>query len=71
LFPSKAIGSVVGIGGAISGIGSMLAAELTGRILQNHPGNYLPMFIAAGTVYMIAFGAIHLLVPKLEKAEIG
>ncbi len=71
MFPSKAVGSVIGIGGALAGIISMVAAEYTGRILQENPGHYVPMFVVAGTAYMVALLIIHLLVPRLEPADIG
>jgi ACS family hexuronate transporter-like MFS transporter len=71
LFPARALGSVIGIGGAISGIGSILAAEYTGRVLQAHPGNYLPMFVVAGTVYLLCLLMVHVLAPKLEPAHLG
>ena len=70
MFPSKAVGTVIGIGGALAGIGSMLAAEYTGRILQADPNHYLPMFIVAGTIYLAAFLIIHVLVPRLEPAQV-
>jgi MFS transporter, ACS family, hexuronate transporter len=70
MFPSKAVGSVIGIGGAMGGVVSMLAAEYTGRILQASPGYYRPMFLVAGTAYLAALGIIHLLVPRLEPAQI-
>jgi MFS transporter, ACS family, hexuronate transporter len=66
MFPSRAVGSVIGIGGALGGVVSMAAAEFTGRILQAYPGYYLPMFIVAGTAYLAAFLLIHVLVPRLE-----
>ena len=70
MFPSRAVGSVIGIGGALAGVGSMLAAEVTGRILQSNPSGYVPMFVVAGTAYMAALLIIHLLVPNLEPADI-
>ena len=70
LFPSKAVGSVIGIGGALAGVCSILAAEVTGRILQQNPGFYLPMFVVAGTAYLVCLLIIHLLVPRFEPAKI-
>ena len=70
LFPTKAIGSVIGIGGAISVIGSILAAEYTGRVLQAYPGYYLPMFTAAGGFFPVCLLVTHVLVPKLEPADL-
>lgn len=70
MFPSKAVGSVIGIGGAIAGVVSMLAAEYTGRILQASPGFYQPMFFFAGTAYIGAFLIIHALVPRMEPVKL-
>ncbi len=64
MFPRRSIGSVIGIGGAAGGIGGMLIATYTGFILTTF-GNYGPIFFVAGSVYLIALGIIHLLVPRL------
>jgi ACS family hexuronate transporter-like MFS transporter len=69
MFPSRAVASVYGIGGLLAGIGSIVAAELTGRVLEHDPSLYLPMFIIAGTVYFLALLAVHLLVPKLQPID--
>lgn len=71
MFPSHAVGTVVGFGGAVAGLTSMAAAEYTGRILQRDPNFYLPMFVFGGIIYAVAFLIIHLLVPKIEPAKIG
>jgi ACS family hexuronate transporter-like MFS transporter len=70
MFPSRAVGSVIGMGGALAGVVSMVAAEYTGRILQANPGDYLPMFVVAGTAYMAALLIIQVLVPNLEPADL-
>jgi ACS family hexuronate transporter-like MFS transporter len=69
MFPKRAVGSVVGIGGFGGAIGGMVIATFTGLVLQ-FTGSYVPMFIIAGTVYLIALGIIHWLTPRLEPAEI-
>ena len=63
VFPRKAVASVVGLGG-------MLIAIIAGFILE-YIGSYLILFIIAGSVYVIAFVVINLLVPKLETIEIS
>jgi MFS transporter, ACS family, hexuronate transporter len=50
-------------------VGGMLIAKLTGYILET-TGSYVPVFIIAGVAYLIALGIVHLLAPRLEKAEI-
>lgn len=69
MFPKRAVGSVVGIGGMAGSIGGMLIATTVGLILQ-YTGSYFPIFIMAGGAYLLALAIIHLLVPRLEPANI-
>lgn len=69
MFPRKAVGSVVGIGGTAGAIGGMFIAMLVGAILQSTK-SYVPIFVMAGGAYLAALLIIHLLVPKLEPAKI-
>ncbi len=70
MFPKRAVGSVVGIGGAAGGIGGFFIANIVGWVLNRNPGNYLPIFIIAGSMYLSALLIIHLIVPKMEAAEV-
>lgn len=70
MFPRKAVGSVVGIGSCAGAVGGILLPIYIGKVLDANPSFYLPMFIIAGCAYLLAWGAIHLLVPKLEPAKI-
>lgn len=65
MFPRQAVGSVVGIGGMAGAIGGMLISKIVGYVLQS-TGSYVPIFIIAGSTYLIALGIIHLLAPRLE-----
>ena len=69
MFPRRAVGSVVGIGGMAGAVGGMLIATTVGLILQ-HTGSYLPIFIIAGCAYLVALLVIHSLVPRMESARI-
>jgi ACS family hexuronate transporter-like MFS transporter len=69
MFPKRAVGSVVGIGGFGGAVGGMLIATFTGFILQ-FTGSYVSVFVIAGSAYLIALAAIQLLVPKLEPAKV-
>jgi ACS family hexuronate transporter-like MFS transporter len=69
MFPRRAIGSVVGIGGMAGAVGGMLIATTVGLILQ-YTGSYLPIFVIAGSAYLVALGAIHALTPRLEPANV-
>ena len=67
LFPSRTVGSVIGLGGFAAGLGGMLIARIVGYVLQN-TGSYMAPFFIAGLAYLSALLAIHLLSPKLQPA---
>ncbi len=69
MFPRRAVGSVVGIGGMAGAIGGMLIALVVGEILQR-TGSYVPVFIIAGSAYLVALMVVHLLAPKIQPAEV-
>jgi ACS family hexuronate transporter-like MFS transporter len=46
----------------------MLIATFTGFLLQ-YTGSYVPVFVMAGSAYLLALLAIQLLVPKLQPAD--
>jgi ACS family hexuronate transporter-like MFS transporter len=69
MFPQRAVGSVVGIGGFGGAVGGMFIATFTGWVLQ-FTGSYLPMFIIAGSAYLLALLLVHLLAPKLQPAVV-
>jgi ACS family hexuronate transporter-like MFS transporter len=71
MFPRRAVGTVVGFGGFAGGIGGVLIAEFAGRVLNRDPSYYFPMFLVAGTIYLIAFAVIHALAPRLEPAKLN
>lgn len=69
MFPRKAVGSVVGLGGMAGSIGGMLIATAAGFILQ-FTGSYVSLFIMAGAAYVIALFVFNLLVPHIERIEL-
>jgi ACS family hexuronate transporter-like MFS transporter len=70
MFPKRAVGSVVGIGGAAGGIGGFFIANIVGFILNKNDGNYLPIFLIAGSMYLTALFIIQIIVPRLEPAKV-
>jgi len=70
MFPRRAVGSVVGIGGMAGAVGGMLFSATTGYVLLWTNSNYVPVFIVCGSVYLLALLIMHLLVPRLEPAKI-
>jgi len=69
MFPRRAVGSVVGFGRMFGAIGGMVIAKVVGYILE-WTGSYVPIFILAGSAYLIALLFIHLLAPTLEPAAV-
>ena len=69
MFPRRAVGSVVGLGGMAGAVGGMLIATAAGFILQ-FTGSYVTLFIFAGTVYLVALFALHVLVPIIDRIEL-
>ncbi len=70
LYPRRAVATVAGMGGMAGAAGGILIAQVTGWTLEL-TGSYLPILIYAGLAYLIAFTAIHLLVPKMEPAPVA
>jgi ACS family hexuronate transporter-like MFS transporter len=69
MFPRGAVASVVGFGTLLGTISGMFISKMVGYILQR-TGSYVPIFVLAGTAYLIALGFVQALAPKLERAEI-
>jgi ACS family hexuronate transporter-like MFS transporter len=69
MFPRKAVGSVVGIGGFFGAIGGFFLNMATGRI-RDIFGSFVLVFVIAGFAYLAALLVIHLLVPRLEPAQL-
>jgi ACS family hexuronate transporter-like MFS transporter len=65
MFPRHAVGTVVGFGGMAGAVGGMSIAKLTGFILQT-TGSYVPVFLIAGSAYLLALAIVHLLVPRMD-----
>ena len=69
VMPRRAVGSVVGFGGMAGAVGGMLMAQYVGAMLEG-AGSYTPIFLAIGSVYLIALLIIHLILPRLEPADL-
>src|ERR1700679_4002234 len=70
MFPRRADASVVGRGACGGSISMMFFGLFIGFILQTTHGNYVPVFILAGSAYLVDILAIHALAPRLDVAQI-
>ncbi len=70
-FPKKAVASVSGLGGFAGSIGGMIFPIVAGMVLDANPtGGYALLFSFCAFAYVLAFAIHHVLVPKLEMAEV-
>jgi ACS family hexuronate transporter-like MFS transporter len=69
VFPRNAVGSVTGLIGTAGAIGGALAATFVGYI-REWTGNYLLVFIVAGSVYLLNWLIIKLFIPRIAPIEI-
>lgn len=72
MFPKKAIGSIVGIGGMAGGIGGVLVTKVGGALFDKYKAlghietGYTIMFAFCAVAYLIAWSIMKLLVPKYK-----
>lgn len=76
MFPSRAVGSVTGIGGMFGGLGGILLTLFVQRnmfVYYRSIGEietaYYIMFAICGSVYLLAWLIMHLLVPRMERIK--
>jgi ACS family hexuronate transporter-like MFS transporter len=69
MFPAKAVGSVVGLGGMAGAVGGMLIAKFVAHVLQL-TGSYAIPFAIASSAYLIALAIIQALAPRLEPVHL-
>lgn len=70
LFPKQAVASVVGLGAMFGSVAAMGFAQSTGYILQS-TGSYWPLFIMAGSAYLVALAIIQLLIPHMKPVAVN
>jgi MFS transporter, ACS family, hexuronate transporter len=72
MFPKKAIGSVIGIGGMAGGIGGVIVSKTGGALFDYYRGlghiqtGYTIMFAFCAVAYLIAWFVMKVLVPKYK-----
>jgi ACS family hexuronate transporter-like MFS transporter len=77
LFPTEAVGSVVGIGGMAGAVGGMVFPLLVGTLLDaykaggNITAGYNVLFTICGLTYLVAWTIIHLLTRKTKKVMLS
>lgn len=77
MFPKKATGSVVGIGGMAGGLGGILLTWAVQknlfvyyRSINQIETAYFIMFLICGGAYLLAWLIMHILVPRMNKVDL-
>ena len=76
MFPKRAVASVTGIGGMAGSIGGVLIAWVAGLLLSHFSASgrtelgYGILFVVCGSAYVVAWGLMHLLVPRFALVEL-
>jgi len=76
MFPKKAVASVIGIGGMAGALSSMSIAKLAGTLFDYYKVSgqlatgYYIMFFICGSAYLIAWLLMHILAPKMARANV-
>jgi len=70
MYPKNAVSSVTGIAGFGGAVGGMLVSAATGFILQ-YTGSYVPVFLWAGSAYLLVLGMIHLMIPQIRPVALS
>ncbi len=76
MFPKRAVGSVIGIGGMAGSIGGILIAIFAGEMLKFWEAKgaiqtgYFTLFLVASVAYLIAWVIFNLLAPQMKKVDL-
>jgi ACS family hexuronate transporter-like MFS transporter len=76
MFPKRAIASVTGIGGMAGAIGGILIAKAAGVLLAHFTElgrietGYAVLFVICGVAYLVAWVAMHVLVPRFQLVKL-
>ena len=70
MFPRRAVGTVVGIGGFAGAFASFMAQRATGSLLDATGSDYQIIFLFCGSAYLVALLIIHALVPRMDPVEL-
>ncbi|OIR01786.1 L-galactonate transporter [mine drainage metagenome] len=70
LFPKEGVAFVVGFGGTVAAIASVVFSYAVGHILQAH-GGYAGILAFCGCAYVTALLIFHILVPRIEPVSLA
>jgi MFS family permease len=70
VFPKAATASLVGLGGFFGAVAGLLSDWSLGQVLASSgPGGYLFAFLVAGSLYLVLFGVLQILMPTMTPLD--
>ncbi|POR45791.1 ACS family hexuronate transporter-like MFS transporter [Paraburkholderia eburnea] len=69
VFPKRAVGTVIGIGGVMGMLGSFLFSGVIGETLQR-TGQYWALFAVGALAYIVALAIMHVLMPRMTPVQL-
>jgi ACS family hexuronate transporter-like MFS transporter len=69
IYPKDAVGSMTGIAGFAASVGGILSAPFIGYLLDV-TGSYVIIFMMAGSVYLLAWLVLKLMIPEIQPLTI-
>jgi ACS family hexuronate transporter-like MFS transporter len=70
IFPKKATGSVVGLGGMVGSAASLIANLTLGKVLKaGDASGYVVPFMIAGSLYLVVLFLVHLITPRMTPLD--
>lgn len=70
IFPRRAIGSIVGIGGFFGAMGGFVL-QLSAGWLKQQSGNFIALFAIAAAAYLLALLVIQILIPQIKPVQLS
>lgn len=70
VFPRRAVGTVIGIGGTMGMLGSFLFSGVIGETLQR-TGQYWALFAIGALAYLVALAIMHVLMPRMKPVRLA
>jgi ACS family hexuronate transporter-like MFS transporter len=76
MFPKSSVASVTGLGGMAGALGGILIAKMAGLLFDHFKAlgrieeGYFIMFLVCSMAYLVAWGIMHLLVPKMKEIKV-
>ncbi len=70
LIPRRAVATVAGMVGMGGALGGVVLGEIAGY-LRDHGSSYTPVLVIAGSLHLVAFALICVVIPRIRRVDFG